>query len=112
MKDRISKHPILISLILTPIALLLGYISVGAGHGDYVIATILFPYSILFILIQTPEVLDAFIFIPTVLQFPFYGVLIALGKLKDKLSLVSLALLLLHTISVILGLVYLDRIAY
>tara|TARA_R110000868_G_scaffold37111_14_gene131624 strand:+ start:34971 stop:35249 length:279 start_codon:yes stop_codon:yes gene_type:complete len=92
MSKEILKQPFLISLLFTPIALLLGYISVGLGHGDYIVATILFPYSILSFIILTPESIETLTLILTSLQFPFYGSIIAIAKLKDRFFLVSISL--------------------
>ena len=78
------------SLIVTPIALLLGVGSAGAGHGDYHLAMILFPYTLLstalFDSITPPFVILA------VIQFPLYG--FVLGYANEKGRLVSTAILL------------------
>ncbi len=78
------------SLIVTPIALLLGVGSAGAGHGDYRLAMILFPYTLLstavFDSITPPFIILA------IIQFPLYGV--ALGYANEKGRLVSMAILL------------------
>jgi len=77
-------------LIVTPIALLLGVGSAGAGHGDYRLAMILFPCTLLstavFDSITPPFIILA------IIQFPLYGV--ALGYANEKGRLVSMAILL------------------
>jgi len=78
------------SLVVTPIALLLGVGSAGAGHGDYRLAMILFPYTLLsaviFDSITTPFIILA------IIQFPLYG--IALGHANEKGRLISMSILL------------------
>ena len=47
MRRRKFWVPMIASLIVTPVALLMGIGSAGAGHGDYLLAIILFPYTLL-----------------------------------------------------------------
>ena len=72
--------PVISSLVVTPVALLLGIASGGAGHGDYFAAMLLFPYTMLsaaaFGYISLPFILLA------VGQFPACG--IALGRANEK----------------------------
>lgn len=90
MRTRKFWVPVIASLTLTPIALLLGVGSAGAGHGDYRLPMILFPYTLLstalFDSITPPFIILA------VVQFPLYGV--ALGYANEKGRLVSAATLL------------------
>ena len=90
--------PFAIFFGLTPIMLFLGLMSAGAGHGDYFLAKILFPYTLLstaaFDSIQPPFMLL------TVIQYPAYGVLIGLGNIRRRLVLSSGALALLHGLAV------------
>jgi energy-converting hydrogenase Eha subunit A len=77
--------PLWFSLMLTPIAIFVGLWSVGAGEGNYVVATILFPFSIITGVIirpifSCPEFGDCFprdaVWLASaVFQFPIYGLL-------------------------------------
>lgn len=62
--------------LITPFAVMLAIASAGAGHGDYILARVLFPYSMLL----TRFVESTFLY-PLIgwalAQFPFYGFLIA-----------------------------------
>jgi len=86
--------PIIVSLILTPIALLLGIGSGGAGHGDYLWARVLFPYTML----------SAFLFgaitvtfiLLAVAQFPLYGAGLGYARGGGRLARLAIILLLVH----------------
>ncbi len=60
--------------VVTLIALVLGFLSGGAGHGDYVLARILLPFACA--TIALPLIPGAFVFIIAVVQWPtyFFGV--------------------------------------
>ena len=82
--------PVVVSVILTPIALLLGVGSGGAGHGDYRLAMMLFPYTML-----STFVFDSLTFpfiVLAIIQFPVYGV--ALGYASQRGRFVWVAILL------------------
>jgi hypothetical protein len=85
------------SLIVTPIALLLGVGSAGAGHGDYRLAMILFPYTLLstavFDSITPPFIILA------IIQFPIYGVALGYANEKRRLLLMSIVLCVVHGIA-------------
>ena len=90
MRSRKFWVPVIASLVVTPIALLLGIGSAGAGHGDYLLAMILFPYTLLstslFNSITAPFIVFA------IVQFPIYG--FVLGYANERGRLVSMSLLL------------------
>lgn len=69
---------VLLPLITVPLAV----ISMGAGHGDYFLAKLLFPYLMLIagLVGQIPEVL-AFV---SLLQYPIYGYFIGRSSFKMK----------------------------
>jgi hypothetical protein len=85
------------SLIVTPIALLLGVGSAGAGHGDYRLAMILFPYTLLstslFDSITPPFIILA------IIQFPIYGVALGYANEKQRLLSMSIVLCVVHGIA-------------
>jgi hypothetical protein len=55
-------------------ALFLAVMSAGAGHGDYIAARMLFPYSMLLILVEGS--IGALSQAVGLLQFPLYGALL------------------------------------
>ena len=99
MKRPKSWAPVIVSLVVTPVALLLGIASAGAGHGDYFWAKILFPYTMLstflFQSITAPFILLA------IAQFPLYGVSLGYADGRGQLTRRALVLLLLHTAAVV-----------
>lgn len=85
------------SLIVTPIALLLGVGSAGAGHGDYRLAMILFPYTLL-----STSVFDSItppFIILAIIQFPIYGVALGYANEKRRLLSMSIVLCVVHGIA-------------
>ena len=94
MKRPQSWVPIIVSLILTPIALLLGIGSGGGGHGEYLWAKILFPYTMLsaslFGSITVPFIL------PAVAQFPLYGIGLGYAHGGGRIARLAIILLLAH----------------
>src|SRR5687767_11296969 len=94
MKRPESWTPVVVSLVLTPVALLLGVGSGGGGHGDYFWAMILFPYTmlsaLLFGAITPPFILLA------ITQFPLYGVSLGYARGGRRVARLAIILLLAH----------------
>jgi hypothetical protein len=86
--------PVIVSLVVTPVALLLGIGSAGAGHGDYFWAQVLFPYTMLstflFQSITIPFIVLA------IAQFPLYGLLLAFAHERKQSRLVAIGLAVVH----------------
>jgi hypothetical protein len=95
--------PIIVSLVVTPLALLLGIASAGAGHGDYIWAKILFPYTMLstflFQSITAPFILLA------ILQFPLYGLILAFANERKRLGSLAIVLAMAHILAAALCLI-------
>ena len=87
------------SLGITPIALLLGVASGGAGHGNYGLAKTLFPFAMLSVLI-TDGVISIFGIVLAVAQFPIYGVIAGLSIVQSR-WLPVVAMLAVHVVSAI-----------
>ena len=92
--------PLIVALVVTPPALLLGIGSAGAGHGDYFWAKILFPYTmlstVLFESITVPFLVLA------IVQFPLYGLSLGYAKGKRRLAGRAAVLLSAHLLAVVL----------
>ena len=77
MKNKASIIGLVLGILATPVAILFGAASTGAGHGDYFAAKLLFPITMLstiaFGSITAPFILLAFA------QFPIYGWVIGSG---------------------------------
>ncbi len=93
--------PFLVSLVVTPFALWAGLFSAGMGHGNYVIVTLLFPFTILGAicwqaLLHPPfgdsEPRDTIMLVSALIQFPIYGLLFSIVKRKALLAITILVL--------------------
>jgi hypothetical protein len=89
--------PVVLSLIATPISLFVGIASGGAGHGNYLAAKVLFPFTMLSIRafgsITAPFVILA------IIQFPLYGVIVGSANRKGKLLPYVIAVVVVHTLA-------------
>ena len=69
---------------LTLPALLLAFISAGAGHGHYTFARLLFPIPMLATLLTNNQISNTLI-VAAILQFPFYGLIVGFGIGRRKM---------------------------
>jgi hypothetical protein len=106
-RDRRRRIAIAVSclvggIIFAPVALFLAIASAGAGHGDYGLARLLFPYSMLLTLTQRNEITGPLIVLACA-QFPVYGVVLGSAALRNSMTLRVVASILgvLHLIAVI-----------
>ena len=83
---------------MTPICLLLALVSAGAGHGDYVLARVLYPYSLL--LTRLTGSLSMPFVILAVAQFPAYGWLF--GMARSRGTKWHIAAIAIHIVSVLI----------
>ncbi len=96
MRQKAQWLGFLVGLLLMPIAATLGVISAGAGHGNYFLAKVLFPFTMLstFVLgsITAPFILVA------LAQFPIYGWVVGQSA-RHKTWTSSLAIALAHALA-------------
>jgi hypothetical protein len=69
--------PLVILLLLTPFMINAGIASAGAGHGDYVTARMLFPYTMLSV--AWAHAITPFYIFVGVAQWPVYGLALSLS---------------------------------
>jgi len=81
-------------LVATPLCLLLAIASGGAGHGDYFWAKIIYPYTMLSTLLFNSITLPFIVL--AVVQLPIYGVLLSIGRARNRFGLVAFVLLTAH----------------
>lgn len=89
--------PSIIGLAITPIAILAALFSTGAGHGNYGAAIVLYPLSMIVLVLSAGfRSQDAFaaelvqslslvlVFTVGILQFPVYGFVLSYARLKKS----------------------------
>ena len=93
--------PFAVSVLFTPVALGLGIMSAGAGHSNYFLAKILFPYTMLST-VSYDAITISFIFI-AVVQYPIYGLILSsFRQLKTALIVLAIA----HAFFAVLAVLY------
>jgi hypothetical protein len=105
MKTLEFWKPIIVSLIVTPLALFAGGVSAGGGHGDFVWLKVLFPYSLLQAFIFQSAALGILL---AVVQFPVYGIIMAFAGKGRSFGLTGLILTLVHISATVLCFVFID----
>ncbi len=86
--------PFVVSVIITPFALFSGFESAGAGHGNYFMAKLLFPFTMLSTL-MFESITVPFVFL-AILQFPIYGTVLGWMNRRSDMKNALLSLLILH----------------
>jgi len=99
--------PVAAFLVLTPFLLLLGLASAGAGHGNYLMAKILFPLTMLST-IALDRIADPFLWL-AVMQYPIYGVILGIASLKGRLSRALRIILAIHGIAAFASLIAVSK---
>jgi hypothetical protein len=99
VKDIRFWAPIIFSIPLTIVCFIVGAASAGVGHGDALPLVVLFPYSVA--LTTLAEVsgsrdLSLIFILSIVLQYPLYGLVIAVAWLKRKLIWAVIVVIALH----------------
>jgi len=91
--------PIIASIIVSPVCLLLAFLSAGAGDGTYSLAKVFYPYTMLSTLmfgsIVTPFIVLA------ILQYLIYGIGLGVAIATGHGRLVAISLIMLHMLAVL-----------
>jgi hypothetical protein len=94
------------AIFFTPIALFLGILSGGSGHGNYIIAKLLFPWTMLST-VTNESITAPFVYL-AIAQFPFYGLMFATGSYFRVFRASAICLSFIHLIGVILSFIFVD----
>ena len=90
---------IAVGILLTPVAIYLAVLSGGMGHGDYALARVLFPYSMLLTRVTGDTISPGLIGLAFA-QFPLYGVAIGWATTRNRTWQVVAPLTLFHLVAV------------
>lgn len=93
----ISK-PLVVFVIATPLFLFAAVASAGAGHGSYLLAKLLFPFTMFSTLMFGSIIAPAIVL--AVLQFPFYGFILGRASVKGSFRTRAAVLLVIHVLAV------------
>lgn len=106
---RISEFwkPVLISLVLTPICLFLAAVSAGAGHGNYLVAKILFPFTLLSTLVFNSITVPSIVL--AIIQFPLYGLILGVASKQGRFRSIAMALTIVHSLVAVFSLLLLSE---
>jgi hypothetical protein len=99
---RLKNRWIIASSLLAELAAcLIAVVLAGGGHGTYYAAKCLFPYT----MTSTRffgDITSPFIVLAAV-QFPVYGVILALGNVRGELALVAIGIVVIHLVAAALA---------
>ena len=98
MKNSEFWKPFIVSLVATPVCLLMAAASGGAGHGSYFLAKVLFPYTMLSTILLR-SITIPFILLAAI-QIPLYGVVFGAAHAKDKFLPLACVVLVAHVLAV------------
>jgi hypothetical protein len=106
--ENMNKSPFIASLVATPICIYLAAVSAGAGHGSYLWAKILFPYTMLSILIfgLSAPLIRIGIWLLTFIQIPLYGIILGFACQKQRFSRIIVALLAAHLLAIVIYMLF------
>lgn len=89
---------IVISILVTPVLVYIGVASSGVGHGNYLFAKILFPFTMLSTIVFNSITLPAMAV--AVAQFPAYGLILGVATKRRRLREIATSLILIHVLAV------------
>jgi hypothetical protein len=94
---------LLAGIAVMPIAIVLSVASGGGGHGNYVLARIFFPFSMLLTLIPSDARIAAIIIVSFV-QYPIYGFALGRSAARSNVAFARTAMLIaaLHAMAVVI----------
>ena len=90
-----------VGALITPVAAALAVGSAGAGHGHYVFARLLFPYTMILTRL-TGDTITLPLIVLALAQFPLYGLVIGVTRSKSAAILTGALLLIVHAVAAVL----------
>jgi len=99
MKSPRFLIPVILFIVATPLFLLGGIASAGAGHGNYVFAKVFFPFTMLSTILFG-SIVGPFIAL-AIVQYPLYGLLIGTANEKRKFVPYTVGLVIIHAMAIV-----------
>ncbi len=89
-------EPVIVSTVVGVLALAFAFLFAGAGHGTYLPAKLLFPYTMLStaLLGLIPDALVAI----AVVQFPIYGLILGLAAKTHNFGFAARLIAIIHVV--------------
>lgn len=87
-----------IGVVLTPVTAFLAVLSGGAGHGDYLLARLFFPYTMLLTRL-TGDVISGPLILLALAQFPIYGAIFGIASCRQSAAAISVFLVVSHLVA-------------
>ncbi len=97
MKKKLKIRIIITSILIEIIALFLGLVSAGAGHGNYIWAILFFPITMASFCLLNKLILPFVLF--SIIQYPLYGILIIFLN-KKRRTIAAVLIVIIHLISI------------
>ena len=87
----LCKHPIVTSLVITPVLLAAAAVTGGVGHGNYALGILLFPFAaITAVLLDRLFESTIIMILVAAIQFPLYGVWLSICRWRKITALLLL----------------------
>ena len=87
------------TVALTPVLLFVTMISMGGGHGTYVLGKLIYPLTMIIAAIKH-QITDFAMWLG-ICQVPIYGLILILGKRLNRLNGTAIFLVVLHLILIL-----------
>jgi hypothetical protein len=97
MSNRYALLGVLGGIVLGAVALVIAWAYAGAGHGTYIPAKVLFPYT-MYLAVAVVGRITVPLLLLALLEFPAYGLAAGLAARRGRVGTVLVSILVLHVV--------------